>query len=94
MNEVKCKIKDCPSVYRTEETLAVGATFICSGRGADGYPIPGHTRRELVEAAGRTYDRKKDNADIAIAFQSVQFDPELAGRKKKVELKTENKGVE
>ena len=94
MNEVKCKIKDCPSVFRTEDPVSAFVSYICSGRGQDGYPIPGHTRRELVEASGRIYDKKKDNADIAVAFQSIQFDPELAGRKKKVELKTENKGVE
>lgn len=94
MNEVKCKIKDCPSVYRTEETVTERTTFTCSGRGQDGYPIPGHTRRELVEASGRIFDKKKDNADASVAFQSIQFDPELAGRRKKVELKTENKGVE
>lgn len=94
MNEIRCKIKGCPSVHRTEQVVAEDATFTCSGRGSDGYPIPGHTRKELVLAAGRVYDSKKDNADKAIAFQSVQFDPELEGRKKKHELKTENKGVE
>jgi len=78
MNEIKCRIKGCPSVFRTEEPVSPKAKYSCNGRGADGFPIPGHTRKDLVEAAGRIYDGKKDNRDAEVKFQDHQFDDSLS----------------
>ena len=78
MNKIKCIIKGCPNVFCTEESVSPKAYYICSGKGAVGYPIPGHTRKEQVEANGRIYDAKKDNRDTEIKFQPHQFDGALS----------------
>ena len=83
MNEAKCIIKNCPSVYRTGETVSKDFRYVCTGRGTDGYPIPGHSRKEIKEALGGVYDKDRDHADEKVHFQDKQFDPELGSGKKK-----------
>lgn len=93
MIQIKCSIKGCPNVFKTNQPVSKMPSFICSGRGVDGYPIPGHTRRDQCEASGRIYDARKDNQDAEVAFQAFQFDPELAGRKRKHPKNSETTGV-
>lgn len=81
MNTIKCRIQDCPSTFETEELVLPGATFTCTGRGKDGFPIPGHSRKELVQAQGRVFNSKKDEKDMDISFQDHQFDYELRGKR-------------
>jgi hypothetical protein len=88
MSQIKCRIKGCPSVHNTEESVSPKATFVCSGLGADGYKIPGHTRKEVLTAIGRVYNKEKDEADSKIKFQDHQFDRELGAGKKSLTVMT------
>ena len=83
MNEAKCIVKNCPSVYRTEEAVSKNFRYVCAGVSQDGYKIPGHSRKEIKEALGAVYDPEKDHADEKVHFQDKQFDPELGSGKKR-----------
>jgi len=66
MNEVKCKIKDCSEVFRTEEPVSDKVRFVCKK----------HPRSVQLRAVGRSM-KKKDNSDVKVKFQSSQFDPNI-----------------
>lgn len=78
MTDIKCSIKNCPTIFHTDGPVSKDVSYICSGRGTDGFPIPGHTRKEQVEANDRIYNAKKDNQDAEVKFQPFQFDNALS----------------
>lgn len=66
MNEVKCKIKGCKEVFRTEQPVSAKARFICKN----------HPRSVQLKAVGRSV-KKTDSNDEKVKFQTHQFDREL-----------------
>lgn len=85
MNRINCRVLNCPNFIQTEELVVAAPRYICSGRGADGYKIPGHGKKEICELLGRMYNAKKDEKDKTIVFQKTQFDPALkeGGRRRR-----------
>ena len=69
MNEIRCLVKGCSEVFKTEEPVSSNARFICKN----------HPKETQVRADGRVFDKRTDRADEKVHFQTVQFDPKLSG---------------
>ena len=67
MNSIPCKVKGCTNVHLTEEAISPKASFICKD----------HPREVQIQAAGRKYNPKTDEADKDVHFQDHQFDKDL-----------------
>lgn len=68
MTVLSCAVEKCESTIEVDGPVSGKALFICKN----------HPRSVQVQAAGRVYDERRDEADKEIHFQTVQFDPELA----------------
>jgi hypothetical protein len=77
MTLINCRVLNCPSYKVVQELTVKEPVFICSGLGKDGYRIPGHTRKEILELLGRIYNPNLDERDKAVVFSKSQFDPDL-----------------
>jgi hypothetical protein len=77
MTKINCRVPGCPNSKVTNEVTNKNPVFICSGLGADGYRIKGHSRKEIVELLGRIYNTQEDEKDKKVVFSKSQFDPDL-----------------
>jgi len=64
MNELRCTIEGCTTVFKTEEPISINARYICSK----------HDRATQVRAAGRVFNPDADFRDAEVKFQDHAFD--------------------
>ena len=67
MNQIKCAMKDCDSVFETNEPVSPSARFICKN----------HNRRSVLRKLGRKFTEGVDDADVQVHFQAYAHDKNL-----------------
>lgn len=67
MNQIKCTMKGCDSVFPTNEPVSPRARFICRK----------HNRRAVLRKLGRKFQEGVDDADKKVTFQAYAFDKRL-----------------
>jgi len=67
MNQIKCTMKGCDSVFETNEPVSPKARFICKK----------HNRRTVLKRLGRKFTEGVDDADAQIKFQTYAHDKAL-----------------
>lgn len=68
MNNIKCIIEGCNSVFTTPEPVAAVCNFICKN----------HDIKTQAQASKRVFNERTDLEHQRVTFQPKQFDPDLS----------------
>jgi hypothetical protein len=72
ITRIPCCIPGCDHGLTTGNFVSPNARAVCRGTDTFGNRLPGHSRKDIVEALGRKYDEVEDHLDESVRLQAVE----------------------